>query len=87
MNIIGKDKGNDFFNKVKSIQTVIMRKSCLKCGTYDDVFLCICKSVHFCSNHCQKNHKEHLKDCQKIRKDEIQVAKLIKDYDIIQKQF
>lgn len=52
-----KSKASDLFNQVESIQTINIRDSCLKCGADEQVFLCICKSVHFCSLDCQKNHK------------------------------
>lgn len=54
---------------------------CLTCSTTQKLQECICKQVHFCSPTCREKNKEHLKNCDNLRKEEYVIANLIDTYN------
>lgn len=70
------------FGQAGLLRVVEMKEKCLRCGSTDNLELCRCKSVYFCSRKCREDHREHLRECNSIQADIRKFNQVTEGYNV-----
>jgi hypothetical protein len=84
--VVNYGKGHsEVFEKIPTLKVIQLKEKCLRCGSTDDLELCKCKTVYFCSKTCREGHRDHLKECSSIQ-GEARKYNLVTEYFDVKKR-
>jgi hypothetical protein len=73
------------FDGVPLLKVIDLKEKCLGCGSTENLEICKCKTVFFCSKACREAKKDHLKDCNSLQGEARKYAVVTEMFEVTKK--